>query len=266
MKSTFPRIMLFVVGFMLIGWALLPGQAGRVGAAPPLVITETPAIEPPTRTPVPPPTNTPAPAPSLTPVPPTPVPPVEEPGDEEKPTATPTIIPTPTTVPIADPAITKSVNKSQVQVGDSIEFTLTVTNLGSATASDVVVDDSLPSFLALEGASASRGEVSTNGSSVHVVIGDLAPGEVVTITISARVTADAVPPANVNTATVVSSSPSDNPNNNSSSVELFTVAAPTAVPATLPRTGGDAGSLPLVASALGVALIMLSLFARRRSS
>jgi len=169
---------------------------------------------------------------------------------------------------IADPAITKSVNKSQVQVGDSIDFTLTVTNLGNTTASDVVVDDTLPGFLALEGASASRGEVSTSGSSVHVVIGDLAPGEVVTITISARVTADAVPPANVNTATVVSSSPTDNPNNNSSSVELFTVAAPTAVPATLPRTGDDDGpsSLPLVAASLGVALIMLSLFARRRSS
>jgi LPXTG-motif cell wall-anchored protein len=98
---------------------------------------------------------------------------------------------------------------------------------------------------------------------VRVTIGDLAPGETVTITITARVVATAKPPNNSNIATVSSGSPTDDPGNNSSSVSLITEAAP---PARLPNTGSPDGPDPLLLAAFGLGLIVLSLLARRRKA
>ncbi|MEI7643747.1 MAG: isopeptide-forming domain-containing fimbrial protein [Chloroflexales bacterium] len=165
-------------------------------------------------------------------------------------------------VQIADPAITKSVNRSTVKIGDTVEFTITATNLGNATATGVVVEDSLPAFLALASASATRGDVRVSGSTVRVMIGDLAPGETVTVTITARVRATTVPPDNRNLATVASDSSSDDPSNNSSSVALITEAA---IPALLPNTGASDGPGPLLLAALGIGLVAASLLARRRT-
>jgi uncharacterized repeat protein (TIGR01451 family)/LPXTG-motif cell wall-anchored protein len=155
-----------------------------------------------------------------------------------------------------------------VNVGDTVEFTISATNRGNATASNVVVEDSLPAFLALDGASATRGDVSASGSTVRVTIGDLAPGETVTITITARVVAAAAPPNNSNVATVSSGSLTDDPGNNTSSVSLTTDApSPTAAPpASLPNTGAPDSPAPVLLATLGLALIGASLFARRRKA
>ena len=349
MRITISRVVLFVVSLALILAALLPSLAGSVGAAPPMLITEVPTAEPPTRTPAstsaptntplpgstPIPTNTPLPGstpiPTNTPLPgsspvPTDTPP---PGSSPVPTATPisgstptsTNIPSPTTIPThtssnsgrnnptetptltntptltptlaptlipvptsipqtADPAITKLVNHSTVAVGDTVDFTIRVTNLGDTTAGSVVAEDVLPDFLALDHASATRGDVRVNGNSVQVTIGDLAPGEIVTITISARVVATATPPDNYNGATVSTSSLTDNPANNRSRVSLNTGAPPTltttvipallsipettALHALLPSTAEpkDLDTLPLLI--LGIGMIVASLFIRWR--
>jgi uncharacterized repeat protein (TIGR01451 family)/LPXTG-motif cell wall-anchored protein len=163
---------------------------------------------------------------------------------------------------VADPSITKLANRTTVQVGDSVDFSIIVTNLGNAPATEVVVEDTLPSFLALDGVSATRGDVSVNGATVRVTIGDLAPGETVTISISARVVATAAPPDNSNVATVTSGSGTDDPSNNTSSVSLITEAPP--APASLPNTGDSGGPGLLLMAALGVGLIAASLLARRR--
>lgn len=282
------RIFLLVAGLLLVGAALLPGQTVPAGAAPLLLVTETSTAEPPTRTPteantatatsIPTATATAeaTPTATVTAVPPPTATatefPTETPPDDEDPTATPTASATPTQtqtpVLIADPAITKSVNRNIVAVGDLVEFVLTVTNRGNQTAPGVVVEDSLPSFLALEGATATRGEVSVNGATVRVVIGDLAPGETVEIRITARVVAPAVEPNNANVGTVRSDSPSDDPGNNTSTVTLTTeTPPPTAVPpppARLPVTGAIGGVSPLLLAGLGLGLIALSLLVRRR--
>lgn len=278
-----PRILLLVAGLMLVGAALLPGQTAPAGAAPLLLVTETSTAEPPTRTPTEVNTATATSIPTATATatataeatatatatpPPTDTPPDNNPPATATPTASPTATQTQTPVLIADPAITKTANRTVVAVGDLVEFVLTVTNLGNETATGVVVEDSLPAFLSLEGATATRGEVSVSGATVRVAIGDLAPGETVEIRITARVIAPAVEPNNANVGTVRSDSPSDNPGNNTSTVTLLTeTPPPTAVPpppARLPVTGAIGGASPLLLAGLGVGLIALSLLLRRR--
>ncbi|NNJ12283.1 DUF11 domain-containing protein [Chloroflexales bacterium ZM16-3] len=253
-----------------------------------MLITEVPSSEPATRTPLPPPPPPPAdtatsiPVDTATSIPVdtavttnTPVPTATTSsgggGSSRKstpvPTSTPTETPTPTEtltpVPqFADPAITKSANISNAQVGDTVEFTLTATNRGNIPASNVVIEDTLPSFLALEGVSATRGDVSVNGATIRVTIGDLAPGEVVTVTITARVVSSAAPPNNSNIATIASSDATDDPSNNSSAVSLNVDQPP---PAILPNTGDPEGgaSIPVLV-VIGIGLIAASLITRRR--
>jgi uncharacterized repeat protein (TIGR01451 family) len=283
MKLPAIRALLFVVGLALIGAGALPGNPHAVLAGPAMLVTETSTAEPPTPTNTPlPPTNTPLPAPTNTPTSistpgpgpdatPTNTPAPPEPPDSGRPDPTATPVPTasPTLTPapsdVADPAITKTVDRSTVQVGDQVTFTLTVTNLGNSTASDVVVRDTLPDFLSLTGISTSRGDYSVDGQTVTVYIGDLAPQEVVTIRLTATVTATANPPDNINTATVVSSSPTDDPNNNSSSVAIDVVQpAPTpAPPVTLPVTSTPNSGAPWLIG-LGLLLIAASLLFRQR--
>lgn len=280
MRATLTRTLLFVAGLALLGWGMLPAGTISVGAAPRLLITEIPSAEPPTPVPptdIPRPTATSEPVPAPSPVPtnppaPTSTSPAQPPpdapdnGNPSTPTATP-VPATPTAAPTAaapaDPAISKSVSPSTARVGDSVTYTIIVTNLGGSTATGVTVEDTLPAILSPSGVTTSRGEASLSGQTVRVTIGDLAPGETVTITVQAKVVAQPAPPNNRNLATVSSTSPDGNPDNNQASVPLD----PAVIPAVLPTTG-DAGqdSWPLAAVLLGLTLIAASLLMRRRAA
>jgi uncharacterized repeat protein (TIGR01451 family) len=282
MKAAPARALLTLLGLLLVGWGMAPRQIAPAAAAPRMLVTETPPIEPPTSTPVPPtdtpapPTSTPLPPtvtlPSNTPAPPTntPPPPTEAPRDEggdepSDPAATPTSTPLPTATPTAgppapaaDPAISKSVSPAAAVAGDEVTYTILVTNQGGAPAVGVVVEDSLPAFLAAGEVSASRGQVSVSGQTVRVEIGELAAGETVEIRVRATVTAAPAAPNNRNLAVVSSSSPDANPDNNQASVPLETI-----VPAALPRTSAATDPLPALATILGLALIAASMLVRR---
>src|SRR5262245_2864804 len=170
---TIPRAAMIAIGLALLAAAIAPSFGQRPAAAASLLaITDTP--EPPTLTPIP----------TVTPSTPTPATPVIA-------TSTPTppsgaVTPPPTKVPpagTADPAVTKAVNVPEAHIGDEVIFTLTVTNRGTVNAADVVVTDPVPDFLDVIEATTTRGNVSSEGRTVRVVIGTVAPGEVITITI-----------------------------------------------------------------------------------
>uniref|UniRef100_UPI0038B9A8B6 DUF11 domain-containing protein n=1 Tax=Chloroflexus aggregans TaxID=152260 RepID=UPI0038B9A8B6 len=171
-------------------------------------------------------------------------------------TSSATIVP-----PLPDLVLAKSVAPSVAQVGDAVVYTLTLSNRGSAPAVDVTVDDPLPPFLRLIEASASTGTVQTVGNQVRVTIPTLAPGETVTITIRAAVTALPMPPDNRNLATARTSSSEITTDNNTSSA---TINSPP--PATLPLTAGYPVR-PLFAL-IGLALLAIGMgtLLRRRSS
>lgn len=161
--------------------------------------------------------------------------------------------------PLADPAITKSVSPAVAQVGQRVVYTISVTNLGTGSAAGVRVDDTLPSFVRPVEVTTTRGQASISGQSVQVLIGDLAPGETVTISVTATVVAPA-PASNRNLATVSSDTPDGNPSNNQASIPLETDG-----PTSLPNTGdeGQGGASALILM-LGLALLGAGIFLNGR--
>jgi uncharacterized repeat protein (TIGR01451 family) len=86
--------------------------------------------------------------------------------------------------------VTKSVHPEVVAVGEEVEFTITVTNIGLETVNDVVVKDKLDANLSVVDVQTTKGTVTIDGQVVRVNIGTMAPGETVTITITAQVLGD----------------------------------------------------------------------------
>jgi uncharacterized repeat protein (TIGR01451 family) len=96
------------------------------------------------------------------------------------------ITPTPY-IELGDPVISKTGDPSCCEPGDPVSFTITVTNVGTGNATNVVVEDTLPPELILLSVVPSKGLLTVNGNYFQVVIGTVAPGEVVTIIIQAIV-------------------------------------------------------------------------------
>ena len=102
---------------------------------------------------------------------------------------------------LADLAVSKMVDIAAPNVGDTVTFTVKVTNLGPDTATNVTIADALPAGLMLSGSPvASQG---TYSGGVWTV-GTLALNAIATLTIKAKVNA---PPPNTstNTASVLTS-------------------------------------------------------------
>ncbi len=140
------------------------------------------------------------------------------------------------------PVISKSVNPPFAGPGDTVTWTITVSNPTAVALPNVGMTDTLPGELTVTNASASAGNVTVNGNTVDWSIGSLAPGQTVTITISTRVNANVrVPFAIRNTANLVNYA-------GSASADLLSVTR-------LPNTG--ATPLWVVGIAvLGIAIIL----------
>jgi uncharacterized repeat protein (TIGR01451 family) len=258
-------------GVVLLALGLTPMFTPTAAAVPPAALT--PTAEPPTRTSTPQATATPlatdTPVPTSTP----------QPTREAKPEP-------------ADPAVTKAASVAEARIGDIVDFTLTVTNHGGETADDVVVTDALPNFLDVVEATTDKGTLTLDGRTVVVTIGEVHPGEVVTIRIRTRVNEQAQPPGGRNSVGLTTSNNSDDPLNNVSEVilailgpegatatpitapELPSATPLAALPASaatppkhLPITGAadDAAPNAWPLAALGLAIIGLSLLLHRRT-
>ncbi|MEM8531904.1 MAG: DUF11 domain-containing protein [Chloroflexota bacterium] len=177
------------------------------------------------------------------------------------PTATPTI--TPTGDLFADPAVSKSISQSEANPGDEVTYTINVVNRGNIAAENVVVTDSLPDELTIVDMSTSRGEASMRGQTISVTIGLMEPGEEVTIRIRARVKADTPPSTISNGVVVTTTSPGDDPSNNTASVPL-TIIGTAVLPAALPQTGVANEIVWLIIATVGLLFVLASLVLRRQ--
>jgi len=126
--------------------------------------------------------------------------------------------------PEADLGITKAVNNTAPRYGETVKFTLVVTNLGPDTAVNVLVTDLLPAGLQFVSASSSN----YDPASGIWIVGSLANGAVATLEIIAKVIASDVTITNV--ATVTSDIYDPNLSNNKGSVTIKVAKKPTPKP------------------------------------
>ncbi len=122
-----------------------------------------------------------------------------------------------TVTPIADLAVTKTVDKSNAQIGDTLTYTVTVTNNGPSPANAVQAVDTLPAGVTfVSGTGPNSTALSASNGVVTVPGGTLASGASFTFTINATVnsgtTADQVNNVSVSTST----SDPDSTNNSAS--------------------------------------------------
>lgn len=98
--------------------------------------------------------------------------------------------------PVLQPArlsIIKSANPTAAIAGSTLNYTVTVSNLGGIQASDVIINDTLPAGVTYESASCSQQAAITesNGVVTCILADDLAPGASATLTIDVLVSLSA---------------------------------------------------------------------------
>lgn len=140
---------------------------------------------------------------------------------------------------IADLAVTKTASAAQVSAGDAIDFTLAVSNLGTADAVNAVLDDTLPAGFTVTGVDAPAGAVCTStADSIRCTWASLPVGGPSNVVVSATVAADAPVGTVTNTASIASPAEDPNTANNSDSVDVDVVqSADLSVVKTAPTTG-----------------------------
>ncbi|MDO5728377.1 MAG: DUF11 domain-containing protein [Actinomycetaceae bacterium] len=123
-----------------------------------------------------------------------------------------------TSSPKADVSVVKSMDVANPVPGESVTFTVIVTNDGPSLARGVHVKDSVPAGLEIVSAVLDDDTVcAVTGQDVDCLIGDMPVGSR-TVTINVNVPADYTEETVVNTATASSDTPDPDESNNSSSV------------------------------------------------
>ena len=133
-----------------------------------------------------------------------------------------------------DVGIVKTDSSDPVVAGGTLTYTITVTNNGPSTATNVVVTDPLPTGLTFTSGTASNGGTVANANNtVTATIPTLASGASATITVVTAVSATATGTL-TNTATVDTTEP-DTVTTNDSSTQTTAIAVPTTVSGTVFR-------------------------------
>jgi uncharacterized repeat protein (TIGR01451 family) len=125
----------------------------------------------------------------------------------------------------ADMAIVKTAAPNPVSQGETVTYTLAVTNNGPASATTVTVADTLPTAVTYISLTTTTGTCSEAGGTVTCLLGTMANAGTATITIAAIA---GTPGIVSNTATVTADQTDPNTANNSST-QTETIAAPTSI-------------------------------------
>jgi uncharacterized repeat protein (TIGR01451 family)/fimbrial isopeptide formation D2 family protein len=145
----------------------------------------------------------------------------------------------------ADLALTKTADKSEALIGDTVTFTIVVTNNGPDAATGVIVTDTLPAIFSLQSATSTKGSCSGT-TTIACTIGTLNNGESATITVVTKVVAAGTA---TNTATATLNEYDPDPDN---STDVGAAVTTKERPANLADTGGQ--NLPLIVVGLFILL------------
>jgi hypothetical protein len=166
---------------------------------------------------------------------------------------------------VADLAITKTASSALATPGSVLTYTLTISNTGPDLAAHVMVTDLLPAETVLAAAMPPSPACTQSSGLVTCTLGNLAAGEVATVTISVLVDCCQCPLTLINTAGVTSDTADGNTGNNTATLATPLDCTPTAVElsALSANPAAPVASLPWQAVAAAVGLSM-ALAARRR--
>lgn len=176
-------------------------------------------------------------------------------GVTETPTPTLTATPGPSPTPTATPPgggvgasldLTKTGSAAQVQVGDVIEYTLTLRNTGSGEAVNQWVTDPLPATLTFVNASTTQGAFNFDAATNTVTfsVGTVAGGQTITMRVQARVNTRAQIGDTIRNVGVVSG------------VLISNESSVPVAPSTLPAAGVAPFSLELTLALAFLALLL----------
>ena len=121
-----------------------------------------------------------------------------------------------TVTPQVDVRVEKSVDQANAQVGDTLVYSVTVTNDGPNTAQSVVATDTLPSGVTFVSGTGPNGALSASNSQVIVNGGDLASGGSFSFTINATINAGTTTRQTNNVSVATATTETDLTNNNAS--------------------------------------------------
>jgi len=124
-----------------------------------------------------------------------------------------------------DLSITKSSAPSPVKTGNTLTYTLTVTNNGFSVATNATVSDTLPAQVTFVSATPSQGSCAQAAGTVTCNLGNLAVGASATISIATTAGA----PNNVSNTATVSNNQTDTNTANNSATNNNTIVFPTSV-------------------------------------
>lgn len=128
--------------------------------------------------------------------------------------------------PQPDVTITKAVQPAgSVSPGDTITYTLTYTNVGTLTATNVVITDLLPSSLQNPSVSSNPALTPNPGTTYIWPVGDLTPNQGGAITIVARVDPNQPPNTQIDNTAIIGATQDGNPDNNRSSTSTPVAAS-----------------------------------------
>jgi large repetitive protein len=148
----------------------------------------------------------------------------------------------------ADLAVVKTVSNATPNVGDTITFTVTVTNNGPNTAHNVQLTDTFPVSAELTYVTATPSQGSYDAGTGVWTVGTVNVGAAnkqtltITATVNAPTTAGALPATQTNTATVTGAGePDPNPGNNTGTATLTPLYADLAVTKTVDKPQPNVG-------------------------
>jgi LPXTG-site transpeptidase (sortase) family protein len=130
-----------------------------------------------------------------------------------------------TALQVVDPAVTKSGDPATASIGDTVIFTIQITNSGNTTATTVRIVDTVPAFLTVMSVTSAPPATTDNstGNTVDLLFASVAPTATYTVTVTTEVNASAVPPGGTNTVDLTADA-DDDPGNNTASAPITIVA------------------------------------------
>ncbi|MBO9534382.1 MAG: DUF11 domain-containing protein [Solirubrobacteraceae bacterium] len=124
----------------------------------------------------------------------------------------------------ADVRVTKSVSAATASVGDTLTYTLNVSNQGPSAATNVSITDAIPAGLTPSGApTITGGTCSYAGQNLTCTLASLPNGGTRTVTVPTTVAAGAAGASLSNTATIAATEFDPTPANNTSAPALTTI-------------------------------------------